>query len=100
MKKFIITVALVLSVFTLTACDGGRYEGLRLWAPGEPDHESICGIHDWKTNEVLLVDEIPEAIPETAALFGVVRRLTGIFRFLFTEFRGFRLIGLFRIGST
>lgn len=59
MKKFIITVALVLSVFTLTACDGGRYEGLRLWAPGEPGHESLCGIHDWKTDEVLLVEDVP-----------------------------------------
>lgn len=53
-------IVALLIITTITGCDGGRYEGLRLWAPGEPDHESICGIHDWKTDEVLLVDEIPE----------------------------------------
>lgn len=60
MKKIIITVALVLTTLTLTACDGGRYSGLRLWAPGEPDHESLCGIHDWKEDKVLPVEAVPE----------------------------------------
>lgn len=57
MKKLFTLLALVM---TITGCDDGRYEGLRLWAPGEPDHESICGLYDWKTSEVLPVDEIPE----------------------------------------
>lgn len=59
MKKIITLITLSLII---TACGGddGRYEGLRLWAPGEPGHESLCGIHDWKEDKVLLVDEIPE----------------------------------------
>lgn len=59
MKKIITLITFVALSLTLTACDGGRYEGLRLWEPGSPDHEAICGIHDWKEDEVLLVEEIP-----------------------------------------
>lgn len=60
MNKIIITLIALITLTTMTGCDDGRYEGLKLWAPGEPDHGSICGIHDWKTSSVLLVDEIPE----------------------------------------
>lgn len=60
MNTFVKLIITLVVTICITACDGGRYEGLRLWAPGEPDHESICGVKDWKTDEVLLVDEIPE----------------------------------------
>lgn len=56
--KTIIMLIIAAVCLTLTACDGGRYEGLRLWAPGDPDHESLCGIHDWKDDRVLPVEAI------------------------------------------
>jgi len=61
MKKLFALLALVMTI-TLTACDGGRYEGLKLWEPGSPDHGQICGLKDWKTDEVITV----EAVPDTA----------------------------------
>lgn len=57
MKKLFALLALVM---TITGCDDGRYEGLRLWEPGSPDHEAICGLYDWKTSEVLPVESVPE----------------------------------------
>lgn len=60
MNKIIITLIALITLTTMTGCDDGRYEGLKLWAPGEPDHGSICGIHDWKTSSVLLVESVPE----------------------------------------
>lgn len=61
MKKIVTLLALVM-IITITGCDGGRYEGLKLWEPGSPDHETICGLKDWKTDEVIPV----EAVPDTA----------------------------------
>lgn len=60
MKAIIKLVALMGVLLSLTACDSSRYEGLRLWEPGSPDHEDICGIHDWETGEVLPVESVPE----------------------------------------
>ena len=51
---------LIIAAVCLTACDGGRYSGLRLHAPGSADHGIICGLHDWKTGEVLPVESVPE----------------------------------------
>lgn len=59
MKTLLIIMATVLTL-VLTACDGGRYEGLRLHAPGAEDHGTICGVHDWKTDEVVPVKAVPE----------------------------------------
>ena len=56
MKKLFTLLVLVM---TITGCDDGRYEGMRLWAPGEPDHEDICGIRDWKEDKVLPVEDVP-----------------------------------------
>lgn len=61
MKNIIMLIAIV-TLTTITGCDGGRYSGLRLWEPGSPDHESICGFKDWKEDKVLPV----EAVPDTA----------------------------------
>lgn len=57
MKKIVTLLALVMII---TGCDDGRYEGMRLWSPGSPDHEKICAIHDWKTDEVIPVESVPE----------------------------------------
>ena len=62
MKTLITLITFVALSLTLTACDGGRYSGLRLHAPGAEDHGTICGIHDWKEDKVLPV----EAVPDTA----------------------------------
>ena len=59
MNTLKLIVALIVTVLCCTACDGGRYEGLRLWEPGSPDHESLCGIRDWKEDKVLLVKDVP-----------------------------------------
>lgn len=56
MKTIII---MLIALVTITGCDGGRYEGLKLWEPGSPDHESICGLYDWKTDEILPVEDVP-----------------------------------------
>lgn len=57
MKTIII---MLIALVTITGCDDGRYEGMRLWSPGSPDHEDICGIRDWKEDKVLPVEDIPE----------------------------------------
>lgn len=59
MNTLKLIVALIVTI-CITACDGGRYEGLKLWEPGSPDHESLCGIHDWETGEVIPVESVPE----------------------------------------
>ena len=59
MKKIIIALLTLLTISTITGCDGGRYEGLKLWEPGSPDHEAICGFKDWKTDEVIPVEAVP-----------------------------------------
>lgn len=53
-------IAALLIITTITGCDGGRYEGLKLWEPGSPDHGQICGLYDWKTSEVLSVESVPD----------------------------------------
>ena len=60
MNTFVKLIVALIVVTIITACDGGRYEGLKLWEPGSPDHGQICGINDWKTGEVLPVESVQD----------------------------------------
>lgn len=59
MKTIILITLIMFTTMFTTACDDGRYSGLRLWEPGTEDHEDICGLYDWKTGEVLPVESVP-----------------------------------------